>query len=167
MRRTTLTAFCLALTLMAGVGVLAQRPPVVAPPPGEDVLLPPAIPNPLPPAQEAAPTAGSSVLSRDNPMDEVEAFVEESRKKADATIAKLTKEAETLRARLEQVDAALERWKTVAAGLEKKPGDLSRRGFRPAREAPSTILTPAPIESEPRDLSPAPTELPPAAERPR
>jgi len=50
-------------------------------------------------------------------MQTVEAFVLRSRREAEESIEALTKEAETLRARLQKVEAALERWKAVRDGL--------------------------------------------------
>ena len=58
-------------------------------------------------------------------MQVVDAFVERNRKEAEDSIDKLTKEAETLRARLQRVEAALERWKAVEDALKREPAKVS------------------------------------------
>jgi hypothetical protein len=52
-------------------------------------------------------------------MQTVEEFVLRSRKEAEDSINALTREAETLRARLQKVEAALERWKAVERALKE------------------------------------------------
>lgn len=149
MRKATVAAALLTLGLAGGVAVFGQRP--VAPPSAG------ATPPPAPVAQDPFSPPAQANGDADDPMHDVEAFIDEGRKKAGDSIEKLTKEAERLRARLEKVESALERWKAVAAGLEKQPEDLAR----PAAEQPPTDLTPAPIER--RAPVPSILELPPTA----
>ncbi|WP_020466734.1 hypothetical protein [Singulisphaera acidiphila] len=98
-------------------------------------------------------------------MDDLKAFHQQSRQKAEDHIKALTKEAETLRARLQKVEAALEGWKALSIALEQDPDQkpvLSvRRGFRRSEEEPPTDLSPAPLESIPQD--PALPSIPPQA----
>jgi hypothetical protein len=53
-------------------------------------------------------------------MQAVEAFVQRNRKEADEAIKALTQERDSLRARLQKVEAALGRWKVVASALEQR-----------------------------------------------
>lgn len=102
-----------------------------APPPGPDEPIPTPTPQPV-----------------EDPIQDVDAFVAEGHRKADDTIKRLSQEAASLRARLQKVEMALERWKAVAEALEARP-DQSRRKLLPADDA-ATDLSPVPVESTPK-----------------
>jgi hypothetical protein len=57
-------------------------------------------------------------------MQAVEAFVQRNRKEADEAIKALTQERDSLRARLQKVEAALGRWKAVAGALERSQTEV-------------------------------------------
>ena len=119
-----LTAMCLVGGLMA----LAQGPKALDLPPL--VAEPPALPvtpagTQLPPSAELPPLAPG--ITNDDPMQVVEAFVARNRKEAEDSIQALTQEAETLRARLQKVEAALERWKAVDNALKQAPAGATGR----------------------------------------
>jgi hypothetical protein len=166
MRMRMLAAAVVVLVLMGGIGVLAQRqvpssapaalePVLPAPPdlpsaiesaaaplPGAPVrgqpLGPPEIPSPDAPGPVAAPEA-------DDPMQIVEKFVERNRKEAEESIEKLSKEADALRARLQKVEAALERWKAVQSALERGPAQAPERATqRRGKESPPELSMPVP-----------------------
>jgi hypothetical protein len=149
-----LTASVVCLGLTVGVVALGQKnePPDAGPPASPLTL--PADPGPngpppsnLPPAE--LPQAGPA----DDPMQAVEAFVERSRKEADDSIKALTREAETLRARLQKVEAALERWKGVAEGLKQEPR-------RAAVELPPQPVAADALKEEPRRADVEPPRQP-------
>jgi hypothetical protein len=147
MRRWMLAVVVTSLGLVGGVSVLAQRseeapvgpslppppaeaaPPVASPPPVDTSptreSLPPVAPGSAelpPPVPQESPRSvqRAAGIPGDDPMEAVEAFVVRNRNEADESIKALTKEAETLRARLAKVEAALERWKGVAEALDLK-----------------------------------------------
>jgi hypothetical protein len=162
MRQRTLTmALMVALGVPGSVAVLAQRPgpvpkrnrpqPLIVsdqpiPPPVPPRQEPPPAPVDLVPASpEVAAPPAAVPTTPDDPMQDVDAFVEQNRKRAADSIQRLTKEAEELRARLRKVEMALQRWKSVASALEPAPA----------------ALPPAPLEPAPAELSPAPLERAP------
>ena len=113
MRIRNFALVVMALVLLMGIATLAQ---------------PPAIPQATLPIDSAAvppPTDQVAVSATDDPMQVVDAFVQKNRKEAEDSIGKLTKEAETLRARLQKVEAALERWKAVEHALKRAPAKVS------------------------------------------
>ena len=77
-------------------------------------------------------------------MQAVEAFVQRNRKEADEAIKALTKEQDSLRARLQKVEAALGRWNAVAGALE--------RSQTPQAGTPN--LQPTPGTLQPADIIP-------------
>ncbi len=131
-------------------------------------------PNPLPPAlptPSAAPASrgtASAAWTPDgmlaDPEGAAKSFVERSQKEADEAISALTKEAETLRARLGKVEAGLARWQAVKESLGSsaaaRPGWRSRGGDAP------TILEPASPAAEPKARPSIPAGSPPQPEKP-
>jgi hypothetical protein len=104
----------MAMGLVGSLMAMAQgQKPLELPPPPQGSLGLPATPVDLPAGQPQAAPA----IPNDDPMQAVEAFVVRNRKEAAESIQTLTREAETLRARLQKVEAALERWKAVEAVL--------------------------------------------------
>jgi hypothetical protein len=172
MRTRSLAAFVLMLGVLGGAAVLAQKTGRVqrvnSPPPPASVPIAPS--EPLPPPAEETPFLPGAVLPDDedgDPMKDIDAFVEQNRRKARESIARLTKEAEELRARLRKVEMAIERWKSLAGALERpEPGELEPAAVQraPLERAPleSVPVNPPP----PADLPSAPAEpapLPPSA----
>jgi hypothetical protein len=142
--------------------------------------LPDHDPNPLPPALPT-PSAASDPKATTttawtpggtfaDPEGAAKAFVERSQKEADEAINALAKEAETLRARLEKVEAGLARWQAVKESLGSSAA--ARPGWRPRGGDPPTILEPASPAGEPKARpsipagSPAETEKPPGSTAP-
>jgi hypothetical protein len=126
MRRRMLAAAFMAVALVGGVVVLAQKPEPESdskPLPAPTVEAPPqdAIGIAQEPALEVAVPqvrAQEAVRPPDDPMQEVEQFVTQNRKRAEDSIKSLSQEAETLRARLQKVEAAIERWKALEEALK-------------------------------------------------
>jgi len=90
----------------------------------------------------------------------LEAFVLRSRREAEESIEKLTKEAETLRARLQKVETALDRWKGVRDALnqEASAGAKAGQGLDPI----SSVSGPGPQSGRWQRRSPGvPTEVTP------
>ena len=87
----------------------------------------------------ARPTAPNlqlvpGAMPTDDPVQAVEAFVAKNRKEAEEAIDRLTKEAEALCARLEQVEAALVRWTALDKALLETAGqDRGPSGTRAGR----------------------------------
>ncbi|WP_406699681.1 hypothetical protein V5E97_12555 [Singulisphaera sp. Ch08] len=146
--------------------VVAPLPVVVPPPlPLPDETQPPSVPLPLTETllgvdetQNLPPLAGASATKprqAGDPMDDLKTFHQQSRQKAEAQIKSLTQEVETLRARLQKVEVALEGWKSISTALEQEqersPGVVLsvRRGFRKHVEEAPTHLEPVPVESVP------------------
>ncbi len=74
---------------------------------------------PLKPPPRELPTQKSPFeLDRLDPEADANTFVERSVKEADTVIKSLSAEAESLKARLQKVEAGLERWKAVKSSLE-------------------------------------------------
>jgi hypothetical protein len=121
MRRWTLAGIIAASVVVIGLASMAQGPPepnLLPPPPTEESK---AIPEQV----GVTPDAGTAVLpptvaTTDDPIQAVEAFVQRNRKEADEAIKALTQERDSLRARLQKVEAALGRWKAVAGALEQR-----------------------------------------------
>jgi hypothetical protein len=134
-----------ALVVVAGVVSMAQGPPELSP-------------LPLPPSEEAkaadAPSLPGTaelppaVVTTDDPMQAVEAFLQRNRKEADEAIKALTQERDSLRARLQKVEAALGRWKAVAGALEHRQVDeppippLPPEDNAPGTPQPANIIAP-------------------------
>jgi hypothetical protein len=141
MRKRRLAAAVQACGLVGGVVTLAQGPAELPPPPVEQ--------GPLPAADPPRPLPREAGVGRpqEDPMQTVEAFVLRGRKEAEGAIDTLAKEAETLRARLLKVEAALERWKMVEGALK---GEAS---------VPSHELSPQ-LESIPGAVAPRSSAVP-------
>jgi hypothetical protein len=131
--------------------------------------------NPLPSAAQpsTARNGPSEPLAADDPMGEVDSFLNRSRKEADESIKVLSREAETLRARLKKVDAALARWQTVAGALGQNsrpstPESISEASpqLEPIKppELPPELPTPP---GEPPRLTPEPEPGPVPAPAPK
>jgi hypothetical protein len=90
-------------------------------------------------------------------MQTVQAFVEKNGKEAEDSIDKLTKEAEMLRARLQRVEAALERWKAVEQALKKEPAKAADAAGKARWERFGNSRLPKPTEVAPQ-LEPVPSE---------
>jgi hypothetical protein len=162
MRKRMLVSIALVSGL-AGVASLAQRaevPPPAIPraelpsaPEPRDPTLPPLDPGapslPPPPAEQPAIAPAS-----DDPMQDVEEFVKRGREQADNSIRALSQEAETLRARLQKVEAALGRWRAVAKALEQGADGPAQLEPAPPLDAavppPSGRLRPAASPRIPR-----------------
>ena len=137
-----------ALVVVVGMVSMAQGPPE---------------PNPLPPppteeakAADAPSLPGTAVLppavvTTDDPMQAVEAFVQRNRKEADEAIKTLTQERDSLRARLQKVEAALGRWKAVAGALERSQTEVVE-STEPQPDTPN--LQPTPGTPQPADIIP-------------
>ncbi len=103
--------------------------PSAEPPPTEPTSTPGPMPvadaGPLPPAEpppapaELAPAAVAAPALGDDPMGAVDSFLRRNRKEADDSIESLTREAEMLKVRIAKVDAALARWRSVSAALDR------------------------------------------------
>ena len=110
---------------------------------------------------------GKSEAIAGDPMEAVDSFLDRNRKEAEDATQALTREAETLRARLQKVEAALARWQAVSAALNQKEisGD-SHRDPRPVEVPPPSA---PPVSGEPPLPTPAeppppgPAILPPAS----
>ena len=98
--------------------------PEVVPPRLTDEAITPT--RAISPASEAEPASTVHVAespvpeeaaSKVDPVDSVESFVERNRKEAESAIQTLSTEAETLKARLVRVEAALSRWQNFSRAL--------------------------------------------------
>ena len=117
---------------------LKEIPPIVDP--TATVAEPPLTPS------RVLPTP-STVFA--DPEAAANGFVERTTKEADEAVRTLTKEAESLRTRLQKVEAGLSRWKAVKAALESNGGH--------AAWSPRTPTVRQPIESDVLDPIPGPT----------
>jgi hypothetical protein len=134
-----------------------------APPDHDPNPLPPALPTPSAPKAATAAWTPEGTLA--DPEGAAKAFVDRSQKEADEAIKALAKEAETLRARLEKVEAGLARWQAVKESLGSSAA--ARPGWRPRGGDGPTILEPAspageskPRPSRPDRSAPEPEKLP-------
>ena len=126
--------------------------------------LPPAIPSEVQPAREATavapPTSHTPEGTLADPEGAAKAFVEKSQKEADEAINALSKEAETLRARLQKVEAGLARWQAVKESLEARPTPpIGRRGEAGAGGGtviPGRVPAPGSRDENPTILEPLP-----------
>jgi len=100
--------------------------PDAAPPrPTDEAITPttaisPAAASPAEPASTvhvAKSPASDGAASKVDPVDSVESFVERNRKEAESAVQALSTEAETLKARLVRVEAALNRWQNFSRAL--------------------------------------------------
>ena len=129
----------------------------------EPVILAPSPPS-IPPSP-SSPPAPASAVPLDDPEGSARSFVEKSQKEADDAIKALSKEAETLRARLQKVEAGLARWQAVKGALESHGG--GRQGWRsPDDGIPEPVLMPSKPGAKPaparnrRGVVPAPDRDP-------
>jgi hypothetical protein len=132
MRGRTLAGIIAALVVVVGVVSMAQEPPEPSP-------------LPLPAAEEAkAALLPGAAQARDDPMQAVKAFVQRNRKEADEAIKTLTQERDSLRERLQKVEAALGRWKAVAGALEQSQATAAQPvqadAVEPAPEAGPALI---------------------------
>jgi hypothetical protein len=143
-RDRILAMSCVALALLGGVVALGQQPgnPPLPSIPGavqanpvpvgfQPVGLPPVgpvVPETLPP-QPLPPSAATA-----DPVETVEQFVERSRQEADEAIKALTQEREALRAQLQKVETALQRWHQVAEALKPSPPAATKEAAKTAIE---------------------------------
>lgn len=163
-------------------------PPMAVPvPPSDESALPPAAGSPLPlasaeelqevplpeaPREALLPGArledpfgpGGVEPPSDDPMEVLKSFHQQSRAKAEEQIKSLTKEADTLRARLQKVEAALEGWKTISAALETEPG--AGPGLTDRRSSRKPVVLP-PLDPDSLPVDTLPPELPPPGDAPR
>jgi hypothetical protein len=111
---------------LASLAEVVQDPPPVGPPPS---LPNPGLPEPPTGLTETRPIEPSPVAAS-APAPQTEAdpetlagqYVEKTRQDAKNAVGELTKEAETLNARLKKVDAALVRWRGLLSALEAPGG---------------------------------------------
>jgi len=134
-----------AFGLTCGAVGLAQVPVEVLPPP-----------VPFAPADLSLPPPAAVVQPPSDPKKAVEEFIARNRKEADDAIKALTREAETLRARLRDVEEALERWRAVADALNREP---RKRAYDPTPKVS--------IESTPKAPEEPALDVPPNAPLPR
>ena len=128
-RRGLVGLLVVAFTILAGRAVvLAQRaktpaPLLIGPAPAESRTAawskPGAQVPQSPPADRAMVPAEVPPANNDDPMAAVDEFLGRNRKEADESIKALAREAETLRARLQKVEAALARWQSVSNALNQ------------------------------------------------
>jgi hypothetical protein len=152
MPRWTLAGIITALFVVVGLASMAQGPPesnLLPPPPTEEAK---ALPEQVGVTPDAPPLPGAA---QEDPMQAVEAFVQRNRKEADEAIKALTQERDSLRARLQKVEAALGRWKAVAGALEQSQATAAQPvqadAVEPAPEAgPSLIDLPPALGGTPR-----------------
>jgi hypothetical protein len=165
MRGKTLAGIITALVVVVGVVSMAQGPPELSPLPPPPTEESKALPEQVGATPDAPPLPGTAVLpptaTTDDPVQAVEAFVQRNRKEADDAIMTLTQERDSLRARLQKVEAALGRWKAVAGALERSQAEVAETpdlapadlpDSRPATEPLIAPTIPAP-EDKPRQLS--------------
>ncbi len=129
----------------------------------------PAMPGVEPPlAQPKAAPAPEEVAAGGDPVQAVETFVRRNRQEADTAIKNLTQEAETLRARLAKVEAALARWQVVSAALKHEPGAVIRSGVgEPPPPGSSRRPSPYAEGQEPPERDPlAPGDIPAETDEP-
>ncbi len=162
MRKQNLGLMAMAFGFFTGIAALGQHAatspsplPAIEGPPPVTAELSPVLPPPTPQLVTGAPT--------DDPVQAVQAFLAKNRKEAEEAIDRLTKEAETLRARLEQVEAALVRWKALEGALQQQPAKTGVP-LEPVRGAwRRTSPLPPPTEVTPQ-LEPVPVAGPPPTE---
>jgi hypothetical protein len=168
------------------VALVAQDAPAPAPAPPEaskaapaESIQPPQHPTDLlpPPSTEPPqPEAAPSPAPDEDPEQVAKAYVEKTRREAEASIKTLREEQNTLRERLKKVEAALLRWEALRAAVDPDPFSQVKHGkFQPIQttveeggavrttEAGSAVLEPVPTSPEPPRLKPvaAPTSPPP------
>jgi hypothetical protein len=128
-----------------------QDPPQSLPPskPDPAVEEPPSIPSPAPtPNQQLDPQSPAPAAEPEaDPEALAGQYVEKARQDARNAVEKLTKEAETLKARLQKVDAALVRWRGLLTALDAPGGgppqgaaDLPEPGLSGRAAEPGSAL---------------------------
>jgi hypothetical protein len=131
--------------------------------------LPPDLPSDLPPG----PPPAKSVIPPENvvgddPMGVVDSFLKRNRKETEDSIKALNLEAESLRARLQKVEAALARWQTISAALNQdatpdqtrlEPIPSAKADLAPTLAAPP----PTPGATDPAKIPTEPAPSPPPA----
>lgn len=127
----------------AGSGADEPAPTAV---PGEARLIPGTV---VAPDGLAVPAA-----TGDDPVAQVEAFVERSRQEAKAACDALAAERDALRERLAKVEAALARWQALAEAIERSQvepvADASAPRFEAAEpEGPKPEPVPEDLEAPP------------------
>lgn len=120
----------------------------------QPAVLPPATARTAKGTTAAAPGPFTPEGTLADPEGEAKAFVEKSRKEADEVIRALNKEAETLRARLQKVEAGLARWQAVKDSLGAT--DVAGRPSWRARAVPGTVVPPGARDEPPTILDPLP-----------
>jgi hypothetical protein len=127
----------------------------------------PTILDPSPPIAEK-PTEAPTILPAPAPAADPEAaavaFVERSQKEADEAVRALSKEAETLRARLQKVEAGLARWESVKEALADHGSQVEANAGRPAWRSRGASSRPGVERAVPADSDKASSVLPPARE---
>ena len=147
MRNRILAMSGVVLACLGGVVALAQQPGISPQPLRPPVADPAPIALPPPGPPQAGVLVGEPLpAAPTDPTQSVEQFVQRSRKEADDAIKALTQEREALHARLQKVEAALQRWQQVADALNPAAPPAEMRA-----EAPKTE----------RDVPLPPTALPP------
>jgi hypothetical protein len=156
MRGKTLAGIVTTAIVVVGAVSVAQGSPDPGPLPPlpAEKAKDPYGPAPYAPYLSGTAELPPAVPATDDPMQAVEAFVQRNRKEADEAIKTLTQERDSLRARLQKVEAALGRWKAVAGALEQSQATA-------AQPAQAEAVEPAP-EAGPslNDLPPAPGGTP-------
>jgi hypothetical protein len=131
-KRRWIGILAVGLIVLAGfaAGSLAQRPSQP----------PPLLPLNVQEAQRGPKSA--------DPMIDIETFLDRNRKEADAAILALSEESEALRNRLQKVEAALDRWQSVANALNQETGTATH-------QQPGVILsTPPAVSPNPKAAKP-------------
>lgn len=138
-----------------------QSPPPVADQPAKasgDLL-------PAPP-ESPQPTAAPEPTPSEDPEQVAKAYVEKTRREAEAAIKTLREEQNTLRERLKKVEAALQRWEALKAAVDPDPFSQVKQGkFQPIQttivEGGINRTTEAGSNLEPAPASPQPPRLEP------
>jgi hypothetical protein len=154
--RQALTVRIIAAAGIAALGIAALAPrlwaqkpedrpsttPAPAPDPKADPLPLPSVADsdPLPPAI-AAPAGFTPEGTLADPEGAAKAFVDRSQKEADEAVTALSKEAESLRARLQKVEAGLARWQAVKESLGSTAA--ARPAWRRRGDEEPRVLEPA------------------------
>jgi hypothetical protein len=148
----------------------AQNPGGSQPPVAEKIGdASPTLPDPSPPTAEkpaeaaTLPPASAPAAAAD-PEAAAVAFVERSQKEADEAVRALSKEAETLRARLQKVEAGLARWESVKEALADHGNQVEANAGRPAWRSRGSTRPGVVERAGPADSDKASSVLPPARE---
>ena len=134
-----------------------SQPPTFADP--QPLTAPPATTPPVAPADGPFPPV---YKAPEDPEKAANDFVLRTRREATAAVKSLQEEAATLRARLQKVESALQRWQGVIAALDARSEGPGPTVLEPAppEARPSGPELPAPELSTPEPRVPGTVRLP-------